>query len=154
LPLVIINIFQGNISFRVITLEFDAAPSDNAEEADTQDHGSSGEEDQDTEHSESTTEQEISVDDVSPNENAAELPLTAPSASPSQQSSSGNGVKMTTLSGFSFDFIQVFFQCSGKKKRNRPTNAAVLIVRLDLSMFWYQLAAAVIASTDVRFRVT
>lgn len=88
---VTINIFQGNISFRFVTLEFDSAPSDGAEEAVTQDHVSSGEEDQDLEHSESTQEQELSVVDGNPNENATELSsVTAPSASPSEKSTSGN----------------------------------------------------------------
>ncbi len=87
MPIAIIyNMFQGNISFRLITLAFDVARSD-VEDSVAHEHGSSGDEDEDTADVDVVQEQ----GGISPKQNAPDsVAVSSPSAPAPEKSKSGN----------------------------------------------------------------
>jgi hypothetical protein len=85
MPIAIIyNMFQGNISFRLITLAFDVARSD-VEDSVAHEHGSSGDEDEDT------ADVDVVQDGISPKQNAPDAEAVSSSSAPApEKSKSGN----------------------------------------------------------------
>ena len=81
---IIYNISQGNISFRLITLAFDIARSD-AEDAAAHEHGSSGEEEEDAAGGDGVREKDASGDDMSSKHNAQDVAAVSPPLAPASE---------------------------------------------------------------------